>query len=476
MKNQLDQSLGFSALLLLMLLGLSLVPEGTSLGDFSLRKMDILSDVRANTAPLPTATEIPIDTIEYSAEDSLEISDTDSLNRDSTVIGPFPPKDSSFFGDIIEDYSFDQSGLGRLFGGVDSIKYGRTVRIAWYGDSFVEGDILIGDLRDTLQSLWGGGGVGFVPITSEVAQFKRSVKHQFRNWNTFSIVKKTEKKPALGINGFAYLPRQDASITYEGEKYFRHTKAWTETRLFFTASSPSAFEWQMQDRAPRFEQLRPKKSGLNVWRWAGNYPGCNYLNFKFAADSNLVLYGASLESGPGIYIDNFSVRGNSGGPLKQLAPGFIRQFDAVQQYDLVVLQVGLNAVTNGLTNIRWYQAELERTFKHLRACFPNKPILIVSVGDRGGKIGTELATMVSVPHIVAMQRDLARRHGFLFYDLFHGMGGPGTMIRYSMQHPRLANTDYTHLTHEGGRVLGLMFARIFQEEKNRWARHNKLLK
>jgi len=475
MKNYLDQSFGFSILLLLMLIGLSLVPEGTTLGDFSLRKMDILADVRAN-GQKPEEPVVPIDSLIYSQEDSLALVPTDSLNQDSIVIGPFPPKDSSFFGEIIEDYSFDQTSLNRLFGGIDSIKYGRTVRIAWYGDSFVEGDILLGDLRDTLQTLWGGGGVGFVPITSEVAQFKRSVKHQFKNWNTFSIVKKTEKKPALGLNGFAYQPKQDASFTFEGEKYFRNTKSWTEFKLFFTAKNPSAFEWQMQDRVAKADQLRPKKTGLNLWKWEGNFPGCSYINMKFAVDSGLLLYGATLESGPGIYLDNFSVRGNSGGPLKQLDPGFMRQFDAVQQYDLVVLQVGLNAVTNSLNNIRWYQAELERTFKHLRACFPNKPILIVSVGDRGGKIGTELATMVSVPAIVAMQRDLARRHGFLFFDLFHGMGGTNTMIRFAMQHPRLANTDYTHLTHDGGRVVGIMFARIFQEEQGRWARHNKLLK
>ncbi len=475
MKNHLDQSLGFSVLLLFMLIGLSLVPEDSMLGDFSLRKMDVLADVRAKPVQLHEPA-IPIDTLEISQEDSLALVSLDSLNQDSVVIGPFPPKDSSSFGQIIEDYTFDQTGLGRLFAGVDSIKYGRTVRIAWYGDSFVEGDILIGDLRDTLQTLWGGAGVGFVPITSEVAQFKRTVKHQFKNWNTFSIVKKTEKKPALGLNGFAYQPKQDASIVYEGEKYFRNTKSWTEFKLFFTATNPSSFEWQMQDRVSKTDLLRPKKAGLNLWKWEGNYPGCNYLNMKFAADTSLLVYGATLESGPGIYIDNFSVRGNSGGPLKQLAPSFLQQFDAIQNYDLVVLQVGLNAVTNSLTNIRWYQTELERTFNHLRACFPGKPILIVSVGDRGGKIGTELATMIGVPAIVAMQRDLARRHGFLFFDLFHGIGGPGTMIRFSMQHPRLANTDYTHLTHDGGRVVGMMFARLFQEEQGRWLRHDKLLK
>ncbi len=162
------------------------------------------------------------------------------------------------------------------------------------------------------------------------------------------------------------------------------------------------------------------------------------------------------------------MRGNSGGPLKLLKPDFIRQFDAYRNYDLVVIQVGLNAVTNSLNNIRWYEAELDRTFSHLRSCFPGKPILVVSVGDRAGKNGTDLATMRGVPAIVAMQRTLARKHGFLFFDLFHGMGGPGTMVQMAQHKPRLANTDYTHLTHEGGRVIGYMFARLFLDEQMRW--------
>ena len=117
-----------------------------------------------------------------------------------------------------------------------------------------------------------------------------------------------------------------------------------------------------------------------------------------------------------------------------IKPDVAQQFDRYQKYDLIVLQVGLNAVTNSLNNIKWYQAELDRTFSHLSACFPDRPILIVSVGDRANKIGTELKTMRSVPAIVAMQRDLARKHGFLFYDLYFGMGGPGSIMCAVMSH------------------------------------------
>ncbi len=195
--------------------------------------------------------------------------------------------------------------------------------------------------------------------------------------------------------------------------------------------------------------------------------------FRFdTPDSSLLLYGASLESGPGVYLDNFSVRGNTGGRLKLITPALARQFDAFQQYDLIVVQLGLNAVTPKMDNIRWYRAELDQTFAHIRRCFPGKPVLIISVADRASKINGELATLPSVPAITAMQRDLARQHGFLFYDLYHGMGGAGTMVRFADQRPALANKDYTHLTHEGGKVMGYMFARLFLDAQVRYRQTN----
>jgi hypothetical protein len=67
-----------------------------------------------------------------------------------------------------------------------------------------------------------------------------------------------------------------------------------------------------------------------------------------------------------------------------------------------------------------------------------------------------------------MQRDLARKHGFLFYDLYFGMGGPGSIIDMANHKPRYANLDYTHLTHDGGRYLGYHFATLFTEEQVKW--------
>ncbi|MCB0576032.1 MAG: hypothetical protein KDC61_15870, partial [Saprospiraceae bacterium] len=194
MKNYLGQVLGLTLLILLFLTGISLVPEGFPIGDFRLKKMDIFADIRGDDAGDASKESLPpADSTDIALSDSPSLLSPDTAQ--ALEQGPWPPKDSALFGRIIEDYTFDQSGLERFFSAIDSIKYGRTVRIAWYGDSFVEGDILIGDLRDSLQSLWGGNGVGFVPVTSEVARFKRTLTHNFSGWNTYSIIKKNGAHP-----------------------------------------------------------------------------------------------------------------------------------------------------------------------------------------------------------------------------------------------------------------------------------------
>ena len=267
----------------------------------------------------------------------------------------------------------------------------------------------------------------------------------------------------FGINGYVYQPKPGALVEYEGANYFLHTGRWTQFRLFYRADSTSNFFWKNQNSEPIADSLPATDGKLSMWSWALAQPSTRAFSLHFnQPDSSLLLYGATLESGPGFYLDNFSVRGNTGGRLKLIEPALVRQFDAVQQYELVIVQLGLNAVTPKLDNLRWYEFELDQTFAHLRKCFPKKLILVISVADRAGKVDGELATLPSVPAIASMQRELARKHGFLFYDLFHGMGGPGAMVEFADHNrPALANRDYTHLTHEGGKVLGHQFASLF---------------
>jgi hypothetical protein len=463
MKNYLGQSLGLSALVMAFLLILSAVSKETTLGGFTLRKMDILSDIR------PEEAQEIIDSSAFFVDTLPEVVLVDTSAADPDL--PRPEVDSMYFGQVIEDYTFNDKGMQPFFAAVDSIRIkGKKVRVAFFGDSFIEGDILLGDLRDTLQSVWGGAGVGYVPITSEIARFRRSFLQQVQSgWRTYSIVNNEGNTAQLGLNGHVYFPSPNASVHYEGTSQyaFHHTAAWSDVRLFYRATDGLRFVWQVEGSIPHEASLSATRKSISVWEY--NEPGIRGFAARFPQAEGLTLYGASLESGPGIYFDNFSTRGNSGGKLCLIKPEMIQAFDEYQQYDLIVLQFGLNAVTNSLNNIKWYQAELDKTYKHIREAFPNTPVLIISVPDRGGKVRGELATMISVPYIVEMQRGLARKHGFMFYDFYHGMGGYNSMVRLSAaSHPTLVNKDYTHLTHEGGRMIGLQMGALLLKEQQQF--------
>lgn len=455
MKNYLGQTFQLAALVAGLLLLVSAVSEEFTVGGISVRKMDILHDIRPDA---PAADSLPLE-----LPDSLMVKPGSSMAAGPSWAMP----DSAQLGKIFEDYTPGQHGLRAFYEAIDSIKTaGRTVRVAFFGDSFVEGDILLGDLRDTLQTVWGGQGVGFVPITSEVAQFRRTYKQSAfgGGWRTFGIVKNADSGQPFGINGFVYLPRPGGSVRYDGLGYFKNTARFDQFRLFYASDADVPFVWQNAGQQPQAARLPGKPGKIGQWKYALPSTGMGAFAVRFPDSTGAKLYGASLDGGTGFYLDNFSMRGLTGGKLRLIRPDIMRQFDDFLRYDLVVVQLGLNAVTNSLKNIPWYERELDETFEHLRKCFPDKPILIVSVADRGGKVSGELATMPAVWHIVSMQRALAQKHGFLFFDLYRGMGGAGTMLAFNHLRPKLANDDFTHLTHDGGHVVGQMLAKVFLDE------------
>ncbi|HNU42039.1 MAG TPA: hypothetical protein PKH83_06075, partial [Cyclobacteriaceae bacterium] len=154
----------------------SLVPS-FHFGTWDIKKIDLLADIK--NEPLPVS----------------KVSQTDSIQADSTIVEkkktpkpvaeafPCPNKN------CLQDFSPNKSSLKKFFRALKQSNR-RQVRIAFYGDSFIEGDVLCGSFRDTLQELYGGRGVGFVPVASEVAQYRTSIQHTYSNWEAYSLIGK----------------------------------------------------------------------------------------------------------------------------------------------------------------------------------------------------------------------------------------------------------------------------------------------
>ena len=98
----------------------------------------------------------------------------------------------------------------------------RPVRIAYFGDSFIEADILTGDLRDMLQARFGGCGVGYVDITSGTYGFRKTLRHSFAGWTSKGVNDSTGyDRKRIGPSGHYFIPHRGAYVEARPPKAHR---------------------------------------------------------------------------------------------------------------------------------------------------------------------------------------------------------------------------------------------------------------
>jgi hypothetical protein len=191
------------------------------------------------------------------------------------------------------------------------------------------------------------------------------------------------------------------------------------------------------------------------------------VKLRVSQRNSAVFYGVSLEDSTGLYIDNFSIKGNSGLGLLAIPNENLMAFDSLLNYDLIVLQFGLNAVNAQTRTYTSYMDGMSHLINKFKRTFPGTPILLMAVSDRSERLQGQYVTMKSIKGLVKAQEALAVKHRLLFWNLYQAMGGENSMADFVRAKPPLANKDYTHLNFIGGKHIGHKFARslIFEAEK-----------
>lgn len=442
--------LKYTALLMLVVMAVLLLLHflpGVTIGGRVLRRVDILGDVRRLPEPAAEA--------------------------DSLI--PPPPRVKPAFVDTcragmtcIEDYSDSTlRGMTPFYRALDELKkHPRLVRIAVFGDSFIEADILTADLREMLQKRYGGCGVGFVTITSMTNGFRPTVRHSFSGWQSHSIMDSVFfDRSKQGISGHYFIPRPGAQVELRGQKnYASRLDTCKQASIFFynkgevtLSASVNRGEAQTETFPPTGDLREMKVEGkIGFVRWTVEN-----------ADSTL-FYGLAMDDTQGIIVDNFSLRGSSGLSLRSVPIWMMREFNEQRPYDLIILQYGLNVATKRGWNYDGYRDGMTATIAHLKEAFPQSGILIVSVGDRDYKTEEgDLLTMPGIKNLVRYQQNLAADNGIAFWNLFEAMGGEGSMVKLVHAKPSMANYDYTHINFRGGKHLaGLLYeALVYGKEQ-----------
>ncbi len=406
--------------------------------------------------------------IVHSREDSIVITDS-SLVITTPVDTLAGDKEFSLYhqgGSIINFHPDTQrTRLPHVAKKLYALKEGKPakVRIAYFGDSMIEGDLLTQTLRELLQKYFGGNGVGFVPITSPVAKFRQTVRVSYdNNWNDESF--KTGKTSRLYLSGHSF-SSAGGWVQMIDQTSYDSTAIVEKSLLYGYAPTPATINVNgsrvtLPGKNPVNRTVLINDAGRAI-RMAVSNPA-------------LPVYGISFESASGVFVDNFSFRGISGVEFARVDSSFIAAVAAENPYDLIIFQYGVNLLFRpNDKNFNWYAKAMLPIVRKLKGAFSSSDFVLVSTADRAFRYGGEYQSAVGIDSLIKVQALLAYEAGTSFYNQYETMGGKNSIVDWVKQKPSLANQDYIHPNHRGAAKLATYFYEAILKEYEKYSNNVK---
>lgn len=328
-----------------------------------------------------------------------------------------------------------------------------SVRVAFMGDSFVEGDILTADLRELMQDSFHGLGVGYAPVASPFTGFRQTIKTQSKGWTPYNIMQlKNVPSPYSDdffVSGWVAQASEGASTRWEMTERRRHLQECRRVRLLFISREESVVSIKLNDGEERTFSF----DADNVVRQIViEEPSIRSLEMKvLKGAAGFTGIGAEFDDTQGISIDNFSIRSNNGQAMFRSSPSVNAQINNMRPYDLVILQYGLNIMQAERTNYALYAEQVEKMIGYVRSCFPGAAVLVMGVSDRSQKDESGIAPMRSAVNLTEWQRTAAEKCGAAFWNTYEAMQRKGGMTEFVNKN--WAGKDYTHINYAGGREI-----------------------
>lgn len=433
---------------------------------FQLRQLNLFSGIQT----LP----------KFHAQKHITIANQQDEPADFSNPGIFVAEDS-----IWVDYSRESSNsINTFFQKLSGPHKKKKIRVAYFGDSMIEGDLIVRDLRAHLQLLYGGMGVGMVPLTSPTAGFRQTIKHSFSpNWSEYNLLLKTNIY-SPGITGHVFIPQ--ANPTSDSLKKPENA-SWCS---FYPVAAPLLNEFRKTSifygptGAHNYVFVNSSSGQSKVYHIQGNSKvnkmdipeslSKKGFTLTFSSQDPLPLYAVNFDSDSGIYVDNFSFRGNSGMPLTRIPYSHLNGINSLEPYDLIILQYGLNAASASVTDYHWYEAGLTQMVNHLKKSFPNAAFLMISPGDKSMKENGQWITDPGLIHVVETEKKVAQRTQITFMNFFQAMGGQNSMVQWAESNPPKANKDYTHFNFRGAAIAGKIIFNALEKARKEFEAEENL--
>lgn len=340
-----------------------------------------------------------------------------------------------------------------------------VVRVVHFGDSQLEGDRLSMNVRRHLQSQYGGGGVGIVPLHQTIGT--RTI-HQTLTMN--GEAQSTGGGPKRYL---VYGPKKNRRTTNVygpmGQVAVMNDSLCPGSEHLTLALSPMSNEHQTERYFNRVRVLSSSSIAVNV-RGAKRLENGLYqlpdssvrctIDFNGKGD----VYGISLEQQHGVVVDNIPMRGCAGTIFTGIRKQEMQDFFAATNTRLIILQYGGNVVpyTADESKMNAYIQRLRAQVRYMKSCAPESAILFIGPSDMLTSINGQKTTYPIIPKMDAALQDMANEEHIGYWSLFKAMGGKGGMLRWQQQ--GLAGSDGVHFTRKGADTAGEKLAQFIEDE------------
>lgn len=452
-RNHLYRSFGLLLIGGLLAYGLSelLVALGPIAG-YQFKEFNPLSDLLDTTANQSYETlSIPLRTANDTT--ATELHSADSTNSKGVTTDTLTPLELS---SRLMDYSEGQSALRRLRAALREGR-SRSVRIAFVGDSFIEGDILVAPFRQALQQRYSGKGVGYVPLTSPVARFRQSIQQRFEGAWRQTFASKSNSRTLFTLSETFATATASASTSY------KLTNADRVTLHYVSDTIPVAITYGINGGERQHVELPASHGALAEY----TFPHSAVKQFELATGGGdgTRFYGVCFDGMTGISVDNYSLRGSSGTKLTAVSSALTSQLSRFRPYDLIILSYGLNVLSPKDNNdsYEWYYDAMAKSIEHIQQLYPHATILLMSLSDRATLHEGEIHLLNGVARVLRIQHRLAQRYGLLFWNTHEAMASLGGIKGFVDK--GWAAKDYTHISMAGGTQLAkLLTADLIGDE------------
>ncbi len=345
----------------------------------------------------------------------------------------------------------------------------KKVRIAYFGDSMIEGDQITKDVRRLLQQSFGGSGVGFVPVTSIIASFRTTITHSFSSgWNDESYKSSDKETADLFLSGHSFFSGANSIVTYKPVKQVG-LDSFSNVSVLFGSPIDSG------------------KTVANIVVNENSFPivagaAINILDTKTTnpkevkisiSSTDIPLYGAAFEGDSGIVLDNFSFRGISGVELNYFTPEYLKKVQETRPYDLMIFHFGPNLLSSpNVTNFNWYTNKMQPTLQKLRDALPQTSFLLISTADKASSYDGSWRTEKGVQPLIDAQYIMAKSIGASFFNLYNAMGGEDAMVKWVTGDTVLARKDYTHPNNLGAQKFAEFIFNAIMNEYREYEKYN----